>query len=109
MDPASQVLMQTSMAETQRRAQRDQMDTQIAQQKLQVDSQSDQARIKAETDKALADQNLEVAMNAEDNLTKERIESARLTRDAATLQQEQQKTALELENQAQTYLGEQHG
>ena len=109
MDPASQVLMQTSMAETQRRAQRDQMDTQIAQQKLQVDSQSNQARIKAETDKALADQNLEVAMNAEDNLTKERIESARLTRDAATLQQEQQRTALELENQAQTYLGEQHG
>jgi curli production assembly/transport component CsgG len=44
-----------------------------------------------------------------DNLTKERIESAKLTRDAAKLQNEQAKTALELQKEAQQTLGDQNG
>ena len=105
MDPDAQVLLQTSMAETQRRAARDQADTQLAQQKLQADMQLDQARIAAENQRDQATQQLDIAMNAEDNLTRERIESAKLSHDADRLRHEQVKTALDLENQAQSYLG----
>jgi len=105
MDPDAQVLLQTSMAETQRRAARDKADTQLAQQKLQADMQLDQARIAAENQRDQATQQLDIAMNAEDNLTRERIESAKLSSDADKLRHEQVKTALDLENQAQSYLG----
>ena len=85
MTPEAQVLMDTSMAETQRRAQKDQADIQLAMQKHQDDM-------------ALAqeEQQLKMAIAQGDNETKERIESARLTRDAVKLQNEQTKTALTL-------------
>jgi hypothetical protein len=50
-----------------------------------------------------------MAKNTENNLTKERIESAVLTRDAANLQHEQVKTALEAQNLIQQTLGAQNG
>jgi hypothetical protein len=76
------------MAETQRRAARDQADTQLALKKHQDEIVLAQA----------ADQTkMEIA--ADNNETKERIEAAKLTRDAAQMQTEQQKSALTPLNQ----------
>ena len=105
MTPEAQVLLQTSMAETQRLTAKDQADNQLAVQKLQNQQQLDVAKLKQSQEQFSAEQQLEVAMETEKNLTQERIESARLTRDAAKLQQEQVKTATQLQNEAQTYLG----
>ena len=82
-DPDAQAVLQASMAETQRRAMRDQADMKMQQDKLQVD----------------------VAMNAENNLTKERMKEAELTVDEVKLRQEQQETALTLQEAAQRNLG----
>ena len=81
-DPEANAVLQASMAETQRRAMRDQADTQMAKDKLQVD----------------------VAMNAENNLTKERMKEAELTVDEVKLRQEQQDTAVALQDAAQRNL-----
>jgi hypothetical protein len=105
MTPEAQVLLQTSMAETQRLTAKDQADNQLAVQKLQNQQQLDVAKLTQSKEQFESDQQLEVAMQTEKNLTQERIESARLTRDAAKLQQEQVKTATELQREAQTYLG----
>jgi hypothetical protein len=85
MTPEAQVLKETSMAETQRRAAKDQADIQLAQQKHQDEM-------------ILADEDnqLKLAIAQGDNETKERIESARLTRDTVKMQNEQMKTALTL-------------
>jgi len=85
MTPEAQVLMDTSMAETQRRAQKDQADIQLNMQKHQDDMALAQEELQ-----------LKMAIAQGDNETKERIESARLTRDAVKLQNEQTKTALTL-------------
>lgn len=85
MTPEAQVLMDTSMAETQRRAQRDQADVQLEMKKHQDDMALAQEELQ-----------LKMAIAQGDNETKERIESARLTRDAVKLQNEQTKTALTL-------------
>ena len=82
-DPEANAVLQASMAETQRRAMRDQADMKMQQDKLQVD----------------------VAMNAENNLTKERMKEAELTVDEVKLRQEQQETALTLQEAAQRNLG----
>jgi valyl-tRNA synthetase len=108
MDADAQALVQTSMAETQRRAKKDETDAQIAQAKLQADQALSQAKLKADADKFMAEKQLDIAMSAEDNLTKERIESAKLTHEGGKLQHEQVKTALGLENQAQNFLGGQN-
>jgi len=81
-DPEANAVLQASMAETERRAARDQSDAQMAKDKLQVD----------------------VAMNAENNLTKERMKEAELTVDEVKLRQEQQETALTLQEAAQRNL-----
>ena len=107
-DPDAQALIQTSMAETQRRAARDQMDTQLEKAKIESEDQREAARLKAEMDKFAADTQMGVAMNAEDNLTRERIESAKISHNADKLRNEQVKTALDLENKAQSYLGGQN-
>ena len=95
MDGADVALLQASMAETQRRTAKDQQDGQFAQAKLQAEL--------AEKEKA---RQVEVAMNAENNLTSERIKTAELTVDEIKLRQEQEKTATELNRQAQKYLGD---
>jgi hypothetical protein len=105
MTPEAQVLLQTSMAETQRLTAKDQADNQLNVQKLQNQQQLDVAKLTQSKQQFESEQQLEVAMQTEKNLTQERIESARLTRDAAKLQQEQVKTATELQREAQTYLG----
>jgi len=47
-----------------------------------------------------------VAMNAEDNLTEERIKSAELILDEVKLRKEQEETAIKLNQEAQRKLGE---
>jgi chaperonin GroES len=94
LPPEAQVLMETSMAETQRRAQRDQGDLQLNQARLQVEAEDKAAR-----------RQLDVALNASDNLTKERIETARLTQRDDALQAEQFETAIRLQQEAQRNLG----
>jgi hypothetical protein len=81
-DPEANAVLQASMAETQRRAARDQADIKMQTDKLQVD----------------------VAMNAENNLTKERMKEAELTVDEVKLRQEQQDTAVALQDAAQRNL-----
>ena len=94
VDPADQALLQASMAETQRRAARDQGDLQIAQQKLQNDMDQDEK-----------DRQVKIAMNAENNLTTERLKTAELTVDELRLRKEQEQTAIQLQNVTQRNLG----
>jgi hypothetical protein len=94
MDGGDQVIMQTSMAETQRRAAKDQADIALAERKLDADTLLKNRQ-----------QQIEIALNASDRLTEERIKSAELTQDAAILQHEQQQTALAAQESAQTALG----
>lgn len=94
MPPEAQVLRETSLAETQRRAARDQGELQLQGQKLQQDAAQQERR----------DQ-LDIALNSVDNLTKERIETARLTQKDEVLQAEQFDTAIRLQQEAQRQLG----
>ena len=94
MDPATQAFVQTSMAETQRRAVKDQADVQLNMAKLQQKAEFDQSKLQAD-----------IIMNTEDNLVNERIKTAELTRDAAELQNEQVRTALDAQRAVQTSLG----
>ena len=48
---------------------------------------------------------MDIALNAVDNLTKERIETARLTQKDQELQTEQFETAIRLQNEAQRNFG----
>jgi hypothetical protein len=109
MDASTQVLMQTSMAETQRRAQRDQAEIQIQQQKAQMDAQEKMARMQMDHQIATEDLQLRLAIATGDNETKERIETARLTRDAARLSHDQQKTAIEFAKGGLVQQGGQYG
>lgn len=98
LPPDVQALVQTSMAETQRRAEKDKVDAQLSMAKLQADA--------AKTDK---DMQMKLIMNTEDNLTQERVKSAELTRDAAVLQHEQLQTALSAHETLQSQIGVQNG
>jgi len=88
------VMMQTSMAETQRRAAKDKVDAGLEAQRMQND-QLDKNR----------QQQIQIALDSNDNLSQERIKSAELTHDGAILQHEQQKTALSALQGAQQNLG----
>lgn len=92
------VIMQTSMAETQRRAQKDQMDAAYDKQKLNADMLRDNRKMQ-----------IDIATNASDNLTEERIKTAELTHDAAVLKHEQEQTALAALQGAQQALGGPNG
>jgi hypothetical protein len=94
MDGSDQAVLQASMAETQRRAAKDQADIQLATQKLQ-----------AETTQKQQDSQIKVAMNSENNLTQERMKAADLTVDEVKLQREQEQTALKLSEVTQRNLG----
>ena len=109
LDPDAQALIQTSMAETQRRTERDKQEMALKNQQLQQQLQIETGKNQAQIQQAQAQHELDIALNSTDNLTKERIASAELTRDAAKLQQEQYDTAISLQNEAQRHLGGQHG
>ena len=95
MDGESQAVLQASMAETQRRAAADQASNAIKVQQMQAKAQQDDKKLQAD-----------IAMNAENNLTQERIKTAELTVDEVRLQKEQEDTAIKLQNVTQRNLGE---
>jgi hypothetical protein len=95
MDGEAQAVLQASMAETQRRAAEDQARLAFDGQKLQADM--------AQKDK---DRQIKIAINSEDNLTTERMKTADLTLDEVKLRQEQEQTAIKLQNVTQRNLGE---
>jgi len=95
MDGEAQAVLQASMAETQRRAAEDQA-------RLAFDTQKFQAEM-AQKEK---DRQVKIAMNAEDNLTTERMKTAELTVDEVKLRQEQEQTAIKLQDVTQRNLGE---
>ena len=109
LPPEAQVLKETSLAETQRRAQRDQAEMQLKGADMQQQGQLNMARMQAEQQRAAARDQLDVALNATNNLTKERIETARLTQKDEQLQAEQYETAIKLQNEAQRNLGANRG
>jgi hypothetical protein len=94
MDGEAQAVLQASMAETQRRAAADQARLGFDQQKFAAEQ--------ANRDKELQ---VKVAMNAEDNLTEERIKTAELTLDEVKLRKEQEQTAIQLNQETQRNLG----
>ena len=94
MDGEAQAVLQASLAETQRRAARDQADIQL-----------DSARLQADAAEKEKDRQVKIAMNAENNLTQERIKTAELTVDEAKLQKEQSETAIKLNEATQRNLG----
>ena len=95
MDGEAQAVLQASMAETQRRAAEDQA-------RLAFDTQKFQAEMQAKKES----EQYKVAMNAENNLTTERIKTAELTVDEVRLRQEQEKTAMKLNQETQRNLGD---
>jgi hypothetical protein len=96
MSPDTKVLLDTSMAETQRRAERDKAEMSLEAQKAATKAQETMAKMKQDFDIAMEDQQLKLAIATNDQDMKERIETARLTRDAAKLSHEQDKTVLSL-------------
>jgi hypothetical protein len=94
LPPEAMVLRETSMAETERRAKKDAGELQLKAQQLQQDA--------SEFDRK---EQMDIALNSVDNLTKERIETARLTQKDQELQAEQFDTAIRLQNEAQRNLG----
>lgn len=90
MDGEAQAVLQASMAETQRRAAADQAKNAIDQARLQAENARETARLQADQ-----------AMNAENNLTQERMKTAQLTVDQLKLQKEQAETALAANNAVQ--------
>ena len=97
MPPEIQALVQTQMAETQRKATYDQVDLQLRAKKQQEEAELGTAKIRAD-----------LVKNTEDNLTEERLKSAELTNDAARLQHEQVQTAIDAQNAIQSNLGGQN-
>jgi hypothetical protein len=95
MEGEAQAVLQASMAETQRRTQADQA-------KLAFDTQ----KFQAEMEKDAMDRDAKIAMNAENNLTQERIKTAELTVDEVKLRKEQEETAIQLNQATQRNLGE---
>ena len=95
MTPDAQVLLQTSMAETERRKARDQAEMQLKQEGMASNLQLEIKKLQDQQVRDMEELQLKYAIAAGDNELKERIEAARLTRDAARLKQDQDKTILE--------------
>lgn len=96
LTPDAKVLLDTSMAETQRRAARDQAEMQLKDREMAADIERETLRLQADFELAMEEQKYKYAIAVGDMDMKERIESARLTRDAARLKLDRDKTALEL-------------
>jgi chaperonin GroES len=93
MPPDVKVLLDTSMAETQRRQARDQAEMQLKDKELAAKIQMDMQDLQQRQQRDMEELELKLAIAKGDNEMKERIEAARLTRDAAKLNFEQAKAA----------------
>ena len=92
--PEVEALVQTSMAETQRRAQKDQGELMLKKEKQDTDVAQNAQKIQAD-----------IAMNVEDNLTRQQIEAAKIAGENAALTQEQERTAMAAQEAAQRTFG----
>jgi len=101
LTPDGQVLLQTSMAETQRRQARDQAELQLKGQEMQQKLQLDMLELQQKQQMEMEDLQLRMAIAQGDQETKERIETARLTRDAARLKLDQDKTVVDFSTKLQ--------
>ena len=97
-------MRENKLAETQRRAERDEAEMEIKMQEMQQKSEFNMAKLQSDIDRNTARDQLDIALNATNNLTKERIETARLTQKDEQLQSEQFETAIRLQNEAQRNL-----
>jgi hypothetical protein len=95
LPPEAMVLRETSMAETERRAKKDSAEIDLKTRQMQQDAAQEERQ-----------EQLDIALNSVDNLTKERIETARLTQKDQELQNEQFETAIRLQQEVQRKLGE---
>ncbi len=91
LPPEAKVLLDTSMAETQRRQARDQAEMQLKDKELAAKIQMDMQELQQKQEREMEAMQLKLAIARGDNEMKERIEAARLTRDAAKLDFEQVK------------------
>jgi hypothetical protein len=103
LTPDGQVLLQTSMAETERRKARDQAEMQLKGQELEVDIQMQMKKLQDEQALAMEELQLKLAIAQGDQQMKERIETARLTRDAARLRHDQDKTVMDFSTKGDQY------
>jgi hypothetical protein len=103
MTPDGQVLLQTSMAETERRKARDQAEMQLKGQELESDIQMQMKKLQDEQALAMEELQLKLAIAQGDQEMKERIETARLTRDAARLRHDQDKTVMDFSTKGNQY------
>jgi hypothetical protein len=95
-DPQADAYIQTGMAETQRKAEKDKADTLMDMKKLE-------AQVQEASDK----NQLTAAMATEKNLTEERMATLDLTVEAAKIKREQEQTVMDLQNQLQDTITEQ--
>jgi hypothetical protein len=79
------------MAETQRRAKRDEAEMGLKDKALAAKIQMDMAKLQQDQQEAMEELEMRLAIATSDQEMKERIETARLTRDAAKLNFEQTK------------------
>jgi len=103
LTPDGQVLLQTSMAETERRKARDQAEMQLKGQELESDIQMQMKKLQDEQALAMEELQLKLAIAQGDQEMKERIETARLTRDAARLRHDQDKTVMDFSTKGNQY------
>jgi len=92
MSPDVKVLLDTSMAETQRRAKRDEAELNLKDKELAAKIQMEMQSLQQRQQNDMEEMQLRLAIATGDREMKERIESARLTRDAAKLNFEQSKS-----------------
>ena len=76
---------------------------------MQQEGQLQMAKLQAEQQRAANRDQLDVALNASNNLTRERIETARLTQEDDRLRTEQLETAIRLQEEAQRRIGANRG
>jgi hypothetical protein len=84
------------MAETKRRAARDQAEMQIKSQTEAQRLQMEREKMEQEYEMKMEEQDLKIALALGDQEMEERIEAARLSRDAARLKLDQDKVAQDL-------------
>jgi hypothetical protein len=97
IDPNAQAIVNAQMAETQRKAQQDQIKSTLDAKKLQIDTQQDNAHEMTEQQMEAARLQTQVAINDANNIAQERMKGMELSIDAARLDAEQQRTIVEEE------------
>ena len=89
LTPDGQVLLQTSMAETERRKARDAAEMALKDKDLQQKTALGEKKLQLQGKKDQEELELQLAIATGDNETRERIETARLAKDAAEMRQRQ--------------------